>query len=85
MFFFQSGEDEEVYWIASPVPVFDGWQRRAHGCFEGPMIPFIPGIGCHGVRPVCALVNPGAQHSELRCGEPFALWRHNRIRVEASD
>src|SRR6266498_535811 len=83
MFLFQARENEIIDRIAHPFLFSDSWNRRTDRRLEGPMISLVLKFYGSAFRPFCALIDPGAQQTNLFDSQAFALLRHDEIRLHA--
>src|SRR5437868_489330 len=66
--------------VARIVSVFDRWYWRPHRRFKSPMFAPFPVLRQRGLGPGCALVDPGAQKSNLFRRERIAfLWHSSQV------
>src|ERR1051326_187187 len=80
MFLLQALQDKAVNRIARPAPkafgVFHSWNSWTHRRLESPMVARVFGASHGSLGPVRALVNPGAEQTDLFTGERVALLGH---------
>src|SRR5882724_5605794 len=85
MFMLQSRQNKVVDWILHPFFVLYGGHWWTDRRFESPVISFVVDFDGSAFGPFRALINPGAQQSDLFGCQPVAFLRHQQIGLRASD